>query len=85
MFTLLFEYQHLIGIFCFKCISNFRMCWFNLITQWAKSPKNNLLKECVFFHSALKIQCHVVKNTPLQFEKSEVFSRKSAFVDSISS
>jgi len=36
MFTLLFEYQHLIGIFCFKCISNFRMCWFNLITQWAK-------------------------------------------------
>jgi len=32
-------------------------------TQWAKSPKKNSLKGCVFANSALKMQCHVVKNT----------------------
>jgi len=28
--------------------------------------KKNSLKDCVFVYSALEIQCHVVKNTPLQ-------------------
>jgi len=31
-------------------------------SQWAKSPKNSM-KERVFVNSALKIQCHFVKNT----------------------
>jgi len=30
--------------------------------QWEKSLKNSL-NECVYVNSALKIQCHVVKNT----------------------
>jgi len=33
-------------------------------SQWSKSPKNSL-KEC-FVNSALKIQCHTVKNTLLE-------------------
>jgi len=37
----------------------------NKIAQSEKSPKNSL-KECVFLNTALKIQCHVVKNTLLQ-------------------
>jgi len=34
----------------------------------------NSLKECVFFvNSALKIQCHIVKNTLLQMAFSGIF------------
>jgi len=36
-----------------------------IITQW-KNHKKNSLKECVFAISALKIQCHVVKNILLR-------------------
>jgi len=32
--------------------------------QWAKSPKENRVKECVFVNSALKIQCQVRPRSP---------------------
>jgi len=43
----------------------------NISTQWAKLPKKSL-KKCIFDNSALKIQCHVVKNTFLQIAFSEI-------------
>jgi len=36
------------------------------LSQWAKIRQKYSLKECVFANSALKIQCHNVKNTPLR-------------------
>jgi len=44
-------------------------------SQWAKSPKNKTVRRGAFFViSALKIECHVVKNTLLQSAFSVIWA-----------
>jgi len=49
-------------------------------SQWTESPKNNL-KECVYVNSALKIQCHIDKNTFLQTAFSAILSTGIDFLN----
>jgi len=44
-----------------------------------QNRQTNSLKECVFANSALKMQCHAVKNTKISLKVSEKIIRKFTF------